>query len=628
MLILISNCTIHLITGVPTEGGETPVPTEPMGLPTFSPTAMPVEVSLPTGTPSLSPTNATGTEMPTVSPTMNATMSQIPSAAPSNGTYTPTSSPTLGEFIFPKLNTILFPEETIDEGAFFGSSVAVDRRTIVVGIQEDDNGVGSAIVYKYDSINRTFFEEAKLTPSNGEPTDDFGRAVAISGDFIIVGAQKNDEAGVDTGAAYIYMRSEIQRAEGEWTEVARLTPPDAQENERFGISVAIHNKVAIIGANGADQNGENSGAAYIFTLVDDEWQFTQKLVAPDGETGDNFGFSVAIDGNQAAVGAVWDSDKSGSVYIYALTKGIWTVEGKFVADGGNPDDQFGWSLAMWERTIAVGAFADDTSGLDSGAVYIFEKDSNEIWNQQARVTPSDGEDNDHFGRSVDIHKDWLIVSSPFNDEAGIEAGSVYIYERDDEDWLLQAKVFPQIDPTDFNEFGFGVAVSDDFFVASSKLENETISDATGSVYVYNTGTPGEPTMSPTVTPYPTTEVPTFGPTSSYSPSISISPSFTPLPTNSSMPSTTPSISPTNSTTYSPTATPTMITDSPTASPTDTSEAPSISPSLGVTSIPTFSPSLLETDSPTGKPTTFTSPPAELPSAASAIPTTYIPSKYE
>jgi hypothetical protein len=434
---------------------------------------------------------------------MNGTVSQIPSAAPSNGTNPPSLSPTMGEFIFPKLNTILFPNEDVYEGAFFGASVGIDRRTIVVGIQEDDNGVGSAIVYKYDSLNRTFFEEAKLTPSNGEPTDDFGRAVAISGDFVIVGAQKNDEAGIDSGAAYIYMRSEIERAAGEWTEVALLTPPDAQENERFGISVAIDKNVAIIGANGADENGENSGAAYIFTRVDNEWEFTQKLVAPDGEPGDNFGFSVAIYGNQAVVGAVWDSEKSGSVYVYILDRGVWTVEGKFVADGGNPDDQFGWSVAMWEQTIAVGAFADDTSGLDSGAVYIFEKDPNEVWYQQARVAPSDGEDNDHFGRSVDIHRDWLIVSSPYDDEAGIEAGSVYIYQRDDEDWLLQNKLFPQIDPTDFNEFGFGVGVSDDFFVASSKLENETISNAIGSVYVYDTYIPGEPTGSPTTTPHPT-----------------------------------------------------------------------------------------------------------------------------
>jgi hypothetical protein len=545
----------------------------------------------------------------------------------------------MGEFVFPKLNTILFPSEDVYEGAFFGASVGVDRRTIVVGVQEDDNGVGSAIVYKYDSLNRTFFEEAKLTPSNGEPTDDFGRVVAISDDFIIVGAQKNDEAGVDSGAAYIYKRSVVERAEGEWEEVAVLTPPDAQENERFGISVAIDKNTVIIGANGADDNGENSGAAYIFTLGDDdEWLFTQKLVAPDGEPGDNFGFSVAIYGNQAVVGAVWDGEKSGSVYVYILNRGTWTVEGKFVADGGNPDDQFGWSLAMWEQTIAVGAFADDTSGLDSGAVYIFEKDPNQVWYQQARVTPSDGEDNDHFGRSIDIHRDWLIVSSPFDDEVGIEAGSVYIYQRDDEDWLLQAKLVPQVDPMDFNEFGFGVGVSDDFFVASAKLENDTISDAVGSVYVYDTYIPGEPTGSPTATPYPTTTAPTFNPTVSYPPSISLGPSITPKPTNSSMPSAMLTMSPTNST-ETPTSTPTgVVTDTPTIAPTSIeSEAPSESQS----EIPTFSPtSLTLTEAPTnstglstGSPTTFTPPPEPTAAASDApasslIPTTYFPTTLE
>lgn len=403
-------------------------------------------------------------------------------------------------------------------------------------MQEDDNGVGSAIVYKYDGMNQTFFLEAKLTPSDGEPTDDFGRAVAISDDFIIVGAQKNDAAGDDSGAAYIYQRMPIDRAaeEEDWAEFAKLVPPDAQENERFGISVAIDKGVAIIGANGADENGENSGAAYIFTYIEGEWEFTQKLLAPDGEAGDNFGFSVAIYGDQAVVGAVWDGEKAGSVYVYFLDRGVWTVEGKFVADKGKPDDQFGWSVAMWEHTIAVGAFADDTSGLDSGAVYIFEKDSG-VWNQQARVAPSDGEENDHFGRSVDVHRDWLIVSSPFDDEVGIEAGSVYIYMREDDEWLLQNKMFPMIDPTDFNEFGFGVAVSDDFFVASSKIENETLSEAVGNVYVYQTYCPGEPTVSPTITPYPTTASPTFSPTISYPPTATQSPTITPMPTNSSMP---------------------------------------------------------------------------------------------
>lgn len=513
--------------------------------------------------PTLSPTSGVGT--PTFSPTSNAT------SAP------PSSPPTEAEFVFPMLNTILYPDSSVDTESFFGASVAIDKRTIVIGIQDDDTGVGSAMVYKFN--NGTFLEQAKLSPNDGSPTDDFGRAVAISNDFIIVGAQKQDAAGIDSGAAYIFERND----DDEWTEVAKLVAPDSEENERFGISVAIDRNVAIIGANGDDDNGENSGAAYIFTRVNNEWMFTQKLTASDGEAGDNYGFSVAIYGDQAVVGAVWDSEKSGSVYVYILIDGFWTVEGKFIADGGNPDDQFGWSVSMYEDSIAVGAFADDANGLDSGAVYVFEKDSNGVWDQQARVSPLDGEDNDHFGRSVDIHQDWLIVSAPFDDDVGLEAGSVYIYERDVDDWILQAKVLPEVDPIDFSEFGFGVAVSDDFFVVSSKAGNDTISDAFGNVYIYSAYRPGEPTGSPTTTPYPTTGPP------------SLSPTISPRPTTS-MPSI--SMAPSNFTSSTPTYNPTVAVINTTA------------PSLGATTIlPTSSypTSLPSTQGSTSFPT-FTKPP--------------------
>ena len=93
----------------------------------------------------------------------------------------------------------------MDAESFFGASVAIDKRTIVIGIQDDDTGVGSATVYKFN--NGTFLEQAKLSPNDGSPTDDFGRAVAISNDFIIVGAQKQAAAGFDPGAASILGRN-------------------------------------------------------------------------------------------------------------------------------------------------------------------------------------------------------------------------------------------------------------------------------------------------------------------------------------------------------------------------------------------------------------------------------------
>jgi len=446
--------------------------------------------------------------------------------------------------------------------------------------------------------------------------------VAISNNFIIVGAQRHDSAGVDSGAAYIYAKTE----DG-WEESAKLVAPDATENQRFGISVAINGDVVVIGANGDDDNGENAGAAYIYTLVGDEWFVTQKLTAPDGDAGDNFGFSVGVYGNQAVIGSVWDNEKSGSVYIYILIDGVWTVEGKFTKDGAEPDDQFGWAVSIYEETIAVGAFADDANGLDSGAAYVFEKDDRGVWRQAARVTPDDAADNDHFGRSLDVHEDWLIVSAPFDDDAGLESGSVYIYQRDDSDWVLQAKVLPALEPSDFFEFGYGVSVSDSFFVISSKGLNETLSrtiSSSGHVYVYDTYLPGSPTASPTSSLMPT--IVTYPPTSH--PSISLMPSTSP-PTFTQMPSFQPTegettVSPTESATTemptsSPVVAPTSSTVNPSSSPTDMSTTSSPTPG-GTTPFPTYLSTLFPT---------FTKPPqvsslAPTMATASVIPTTILP----
>ena len=406
--------------------------------------------------------------------------------------------------------------------------------------------------------------------------------------------------------------------------------------------MALHGTVALIGANGDDENGENAGAAYIFTLIDEEWIFTQKLTAPDGAAGDNYGFSVAIYGEQAIVSAVWDSEKRGSAYVYILLDGVWTIEGKFTAQGGNPDDQFGWSVSIYNNTIAVGAFADDASGLDSGSVYVFMKDARGVWRQQARLTPDDGEENDHFGRSVDVHEDWLIVSAPFDDDVGLEAGSVYIYERYDSEWSLQAKVTPTIEPSDFHEFGFGVGVSGRFFVVSSKSFDENTSTAPGNCYIYETVKPGEPTAAPTSSSRPSiiTYPPTTGtgspsissmpsestaPSKSFAPSISMVPSLQPSLKVSTLPSvipTTPSSlssSPSNIPTSASTATATSYypstseTDVPTSFPTYAEK--SIYPSLTPSGYPSLTPTV-ETDLPT-----FSKPPQGPPSStpSSAVP---------
>jgi len=405
-----------------------------------------------------------------------------------------------------------------NEGGFFGASVAVDDRTLVVGIQGDDSTHGSAMVYRHSSQAGTFLPEARLVPNDGRLGDDFGRSVALFGEYVLVGAQRHGgdsdtAADVGSGAAYIFQRT-VDDADGgkaEWIQMAKLVPQGGTgEDERFGISVAIHDRVAIVGANGDDANGENSGAAYIFTLQKKEtstlsttssggghrtgqmmvWAYSQKLMASDGRPGDNFGFSVSIHENKAVVGSVWDDDRSGSAYVYRLLGDVWMEEGKFTAEehgGDSRDDQFGWSVSVFGDTVAVGAFADDngSDGVDSGAVYVF-KDTRGEWHFQARISPSKGGGtNDHFGRSVALFEDRMVVSAPFDDDAGFEAGAVYMYRRDgDDNWVLQAKQVPSVEPLDFAEFGYSVGASRDFFVVGSKFSSA--SNTFGDCHVYET----------------------------------------------------------------------------------------------------------------------------------------------
>jgi hypothetical protein len=154
-------------------------------------------------------------------------------------------------------------------------------------------------------------EQQKLLATDGAADDSFGRSVAISGDTVIVGADQTDDAGLDSGSAYVFVRSG-----GVWTEQQKLLASDGAADDWFGRSVAIS-------GDGAGRNyeaaGLDSGSAYVFVRSGGVWTEQQKLLATDGAELDGFGNSVAISGDTAIVGA-WDNDdagtNSGSAYVY------------------------------------------------------------------------------------------------------------------------------------------------------------------------------------------------------------------------------------------------------------------------------------------------------------------------
>ena len=195
----------------------------------------------------------------------------------------------------------------------FGFSVAISGSTAIVGAPLDiDNGsvTGSAYIYQFDG---NAWQETKITPSDGVGNEQFGYSVAISGSTAIVGAVLDDDNGPSSGSAYIY------QFDGNAWQETKITPSDGVGNDQFGYSVAISGNTAIVGAIFDDDNGTSSGSAYIYQFDGNAWQETKKISASDAAASDFFGVSVAISGSEAIVGASFDDDNgsgSGSAYIY------------------------------------------------------------------------------------------------------------------------------------------------------------------------------------------------------------------------------------------------------------------------------------------------------------------------
>ncbi|MHC4407100.1 MAG: FG-GAP repeat protein, partial [Planctomycetota bacterium] len=202
-------------------------------------------------------------------------------------------------------------------------------------------------------------QEAKLLPADGAAGDIFGVIVALDGDTAIIGAVYDDDNGEDSGSAYVFTRTA-----GVWTQQAKLLASDGASQDWFG-SVALEGDTAIIGASGDDDNGEDSGSAYVFTRAAGVWTEQAKLLASDGAAFDGFSYLVALDGDTAVIAPWRDDDNgvnSGSAYVFTRTGGVWTEQAKLLASDGAADDYFGRSVALEGDTAIIGAAGDDYIG--------------------------------------------------------------------------------------------------------------------------------------------------------------------------------------------------------------------------------------------------------------------------
>ena len=367
-------------------------------------------------------------------------------------------------------------------GDLFGYSVAVDGNTAVIGAHHDDTRNGSA--YVFTKVSGVWSQAAKLTASDGAADDEFGYSVAVDGDTIVVGAHQNDADTNDNdeGAAYVFTKPAL--GWGDWSNLdtngkagltTKLTAFGAAAGDEFGISVAVDGDTILVGAY---QNDSNKGAAYIFTRFRGVWGNapvsvnhrveTAKLVAADGAANDEFGISVALDGDTAVIGARQDDTRNGSAYVFTKVSGVWSQKAKLIASDGAADDEFGISVAVDGDTIVVGARQDDDNGNQSGAAYVFIRVSG-VWSHNTKLTASDGAANDELGISVAVDGDTIMVGAHQNDADtnNNDEGAAYVFIRDSAGgWSQKAKLTAS-DAAAQDRYGYSVGVSGDTIVVGA-----------------------------------------------------------------------------------------------------------------------------------------------------------------
>lgn len=308
----------------------------------------------------------------------------------------------------------------------FSTGVALDGSTAVVGAPRA-NGVGndSGAVYVYVRSGTSWSLQQKLVALDSQPGDAFGRAVALEGDTLVVGADGDDEGGVDSGSAYVFTRSGTT-----WTQTAKLVPPDGQTNDSAGRSVQISGDTVVFGAHADDDVAQNAGSAYVYVRSGASWALQAKLLAPDGAAADNFGRSVGIDQDTVVVTSWLDDDgavDAGSAYVWQRTGGTWALQQKIVPDDASPDENFGKPVALGRDVLVVGGVRDDDLGFDSGSVYVYRR-SGSNWTREQKLLASDGEADALFGASVAVDGNRLVVGSAKDDAPANDSGSAYVFE--------------------------------------------------------------------------------------------------------------------------------------------------------------------------------------------------------
>ena len=336
------------------------------------------------------------------------------------------------------------------QGGWFGGAVCIDGDTVVVGGLTPVHGTRgfaprSGVVYIYQREGKNFLLKQKLMPNDKDDGERFGFAVDLSGDTLVVGSPfHGDGSGPDIGAVYAYVREE------EGFQLQRTFFGDV-EKHRFGWSVAIDRDTIVVGIPLA-RGFQSRGAAAIYGRQGKHWRRQATLWAKGADNA-LFGWSVAINGNRAIIGAPYERQRAGAAYIFIRQGDKWTKQLKLNASNMEENARFGFAVDIHANRVIAGAPFEDSVGKDAGAVYSFRRED-DTWAEKARFTPKgviQGElhkiwEGDAYGSAVAVAREgpYATVGAPGDNLHHVPpnpSGAVYVYDTA-EDFLTPRPVEP------------------------------------------------------------------------------------------------------------------------------------------------------------------------------------------
>ena len=424
----------------------------------------------------------------------------------------------------------------------FGSSSAVSGTTLAIGAVGEASGdpdnpadnpaafAGAVFIFEYS--NDQWIPQAYLKAAQPEAADLFGASVALDGSTLVVGAWGEDSGSSDpadnsassAGAVYVFVRDSL----GSWTQQAYLKASDPDSQDHFGVSVAIDGDTLVVGARGddagttdpTDNSLQGAGAVYVFGRENEQWSQHAYLKASNAGAGDQFGWSVALEGATVVVGAWGEAsadpndptdnslEGAGAAYVFERENEQWSQHAYLKASNADAADYFGSSVAVDGDVLVVGAEGEasadpadptDNSAANAGAAYVFERE-NEQWSQHAYLKASNADADDYFGSNIALADQRVVVGawgedssdqSNLNNNAAPGAGAAYVFRQNNRSW--EQLFYLKASNTEANDtFGESVALNGSIAVVGAIHEDsgdptnpqDNTAEFAGAAYVF------------------------------------------------------------------------------------------------------------------------------------------------